>query len=658
MCGLVGFLSSSALDNGAKATVRRMAERISHRGPDDEGVWADIEAGIALGHRRLAILDLSRAGHQPMASQSGRYVMAYNGEIYNFERLRAELAASGHAPAWRGHSDTEVALAAIEAWGLSKALTRFNGMFALALWDRETRRLVLARDMIGEKPLYYGDVGGTFVFGSELKAITAFPGFRKAVDRTALNLLLRHNYVPSPLSIWEGVAKLLPGHFLEVEAGGEPRIFPYWTLAETVGDAIGRPLDDFATASRDLEDLLMDAVGLRMQSDVPLGAFLSGGVDSSLIVALMQAQSDRPVKTFTIGYDDPTYDESPFGAAVARHLGTDHHELKITAKDGLDLVPALATMWDEPFSDSSQIPTFLVSKLTRSRVTVSLSGDAGDELFGGYHRYFLASRIWNASAALPGPLRAGLSRMAGSPAVGRMASALSGLHPKLRSLLLADRLPKIGAILAENDQMSLYRRLVSHLDDPESLLTDKSRPTLPSFAKAPPGRDFREQMMFIDTLTYLPDDILVKVDRASMAVSLESRVPFLDPRVIEFAWRLPLSAKIAPGQGKMILRDILYRHVPRELIERPKMGFAVPIDSWLCHELRDWAEALLDPGRLHREGYFEPEKVRAMWRDHLAGKRRSHYILWDILMFQAWLDSNKDLVAEDFGVDRAVKLVA
>lgn len=647
MCGLTGFLSNPPLRAEAHQIVRAMAAQIAHRGPDDDGVWVDHEAGIALAHRRLAIIDLSPAGHQPMASASGRYVIAYNGEIYNFERLRAELERTGMAPAWRGHSDTEVVLAAIEAWGLTQALQRFNGMFALALWDRAERRLFLARDIIGEKPLYYGEVNSGFVFASELKSITGAPGFRGMVDRTALNLFMRHNYIPAPFSIWENVRKLEPGSFLEIQAGGEAKITTYWSLASVAENAAREPAPAFDAASRELEGLLMDSIKLRMQSDVPLGAFLSGGVDSSLIVALMQAQSSRPIKTFTIGYEDKAYDEAPYGAAVARHLGTAHHELRITAQDGLALIPALARIWDEPFSDSSQIPTMLVSRLTREHVTVSLSGDAGDELFGGYNRYFLATRIWNTCSRLPAGVRSGLSGLANSPALGRMASAAFSIHPRLRNLLIADRLPKVGAVLAETDQLALYRKLVSHLDDPSVILTNKAQPASPAFANVLQGRDFREQMMFIDTLTYLPDDILVKVDRASMAVSLESRVPFLDPRVIDYAWRLPLSAKIGQGYGKKILRDILYRHVPRELIERPKMGFAVPIESWLRHELRDWAESLLDRKRLYEEGYFEADQVRKLWDDHLAGRRRNHYVLWDILMFQAWHEANSGLIGAD-----------
>lgn len=644
MCGLTGFLGEAAQRDDAENIALRMAKQIAHRGPDDDGVWIDRDAGIALAHRRLAIIDLSQAGHQPMVSASGRYVAAYNGEIYNFRQLRSDLDRIGRAPNWQGHSDTEVMLAAMEAWGVAEALTRFNGMFALALWDRKSAKLVLARDIVGEKPLYYGTSGKNFIFGSELKALSQFPGFSSQIDRQALNLYIRHNYVPSPLSIWTDIRKLPPAHYLELEIGKQPVISPYWSLRNVVARGAETQLANFDDASRQLEALLSDAIGLRMQADVPLGAFLSGGVDSSLIVALTQAQSSTPVKTFTIGYEDPAYDEAPHGAAVAKHLGTDHHEWRITANDGLALVPSLAQIWDEPFSDSSQIPTMLVSKLTRGHVTVSLSGDAGDELFGGYNRYFLGARIWQASSRLPGGVRQGLQALANSARVGKLLGGVFAAHPRLRSLMIADRLPKIGAVLAERDQMGLYRRLVSHLDDPTQLLIDKTVVLSPAFAESLQGHDIREKMMFTDTLTYLPDDILVKVDRASMAVSLESRVPFLDPRVVEFAWRLPLSAKISGGSGKSILRDILYRHVPRELIERPKMGFAVPIDNWLRHELRDWAEALLDRQRLEEDGFFEAGRVRAMWDDHLNGRRRNHYVLWDILMFQAWYEQNRSSV--------------
>lgn len=643
MCGLAGYLSPRPLGPDAGRTARRMAEAIVHRGPDDSGEWIDGAAGVALSHRRLSIIDLSASGHQPMTSASERYVIAYNGEIYNFRELRSELERSGKAPVWRGHSDTEVLLASLEAWGLPATLGKLNGMFAFALWDRQRRILVLARDIIGEKPLYYGMAGSDFVFGSELKAVVRHPEFTGRVDREALHLFLRHNYVPAPRSIWQGVSKLEPGHYLEVAAGGEPRMHAYWDLHDVSRRGAMDRLTDFEEASRQLETLLLDAIRLRMAADVPLGAFLSGGVDSSLIVALMQAQSSRPVKTFTIGYREPEYNEAPFGAAVARHLGTEHHELYISAEDGLQVIPRLARIWDEPFSDSSQIPTLLLSELTRRHVTVSLSGDAGDELFGGYHRYFAATRIWNLCSTIPRFARQGLARLTSSPNLARFAGVACSVHPRMRRLLVADRLPKIGAILSEESEVALYRRLISHQNHPEDILRDKVVPNAGIFAATAPGADFRERMMFIDSLTYLPDDILVKVDRASMAASLESRVPFLDPRVIEFAHRLPIDAKIAGGQGKRILRNILDRHVPRELIERPKMGFAVPIDRWLRHELRDWAEALLDRDRLAEEGFFDSVAVRQMWEEHQSGRRRWHYPLWDILMFQAWYEENRSL---------------
>ena len=648
MCGIVGIFQPSPLGHETRDLLLAMTQRLRHRGPDDDDVWISEESGIGLGHRRLSILDLSAAGHQPMHSASGRHVITYNGEIYNFQSLRRELEALGQK--FRGHSDTEVLLAAVSEWGLEKAVGRFNGLFAFALWDREAHTLHLCRDRIGEKPLYYGWMGKTFLFASELKAILAHPACKTEVDRNALALYLRHNYIPSPYSIYKGIWKLQPGTVLTIKAGSghtEPTPVAYWSAREIVEqgarEVFAGSEDDAAVH---LEVLLRDAVKLRMVADVPLGAFLSGGIDSSTVVALMQAQSERPVKTFTIGFHEAVYDEAHHAGAVAKHLGTDHTELYVTPEQAQAVIPRLPTLYDEPFSDSSQIPTFLISQLARRHVTVALSGDGGDELFAGYNRYFWAQDIWSGIGWMPQAVRTGAAAVLTSVSANtwnRGLRAVRRILPRaLRVQHPGEKLYKLAEVLCVENDGALYWDLVSHWKaparvvlgaiEPVTVLTDRSRWVH--------GTDFRQQMMFLDMITYLPDDILVKVDRASMGVSLEARVPLLDHRVVEFAWRLPLSMKIRGRQGKQVLRRVLGKYVPLQLVDRPKMGFGVPIDSWLRGPLRDWAENLLDERRLEKDGYFSPGPIREKWMEHLSGRYDWQYQLWDVLMFQAWLNEH------------------
>lgn len=649
MCGIAGLFRPAAdcSTEALEAVGGRMAATLRHRGPDAGATWVDARAGIVLGHRRLAIVDLSPNGSQPMLSASGRWVIAFNGEIYNFRALRDELLAYEHR--FRGHSDTEVLLAAIQQWGLAEALKRAVGMFAFALWDREDRMLYLARDRMGEKPLYYGWAGGAFLFGSELKALRACDGWEPTIDRDALALFLRHNYVPCPYTIYRGIRKLPPGTVLAMPATGktaEP--MPYWSLGDVIRTARARRFEGGEPeAIERLDGLLRQSIRNQMVADVPLGAFLSGGIDSSTVVALMQAQSERSIQTFTIGFHEQAYDEAVYAKAIARHLGTDHTELYVAPADAMAVIPRLPTLYDEPFADSSQIPTFLVAQLARRSVTVSLSGDGGDELFGGYNRYFLARAIWQRMERLPRPLRKTVARgiTACAPTTwdrvfGAIRTALPGA---LRPRHFGDGLYKLAAILHADGPDEIYHRLISHWEQPDRVVPGAIEPLTPltNTAAWPALGDYTERMMYLDAITYLPDDILVKVDRASMAVSLESRVPLLDHRVVEFAWSLPLEFKVRNGDGKRLLRRVLNRYVPNELVDRPKMGFGVPIDHWLRGPLRDWAESLLDERRLRLEGFFDPDPIREKWLEHLSGAKNWQYLLWDVLMFQAWLEQNQ-----------------
>lgn len=646
MCGIAGFLQREPLQPSAAATASAMAESLAHRGPDDAGVWLDHRAGIALAHRRLAVIDLTPSGHQPMLSPSGRYVITFNGEIYNHVEIRNRvMRRCPRTICWRGTSDTEALLAAIEQRGLAETLRETVGMFAFALWDRSERTLYLARDRLGEKPLYFGWQGRVFLFGSELKALASHPAFCGDIDRGSLSLFLRYNYIPAPRSIYRGIRKLEPGAFLRVPAdtaGQDADCLAdarqYWSFRDAVAAGRARQFDGRTHESVDaLHDLLADAVRLQAIADVPLGCFLSGGIDSSTIASLMQAQSSKRIRTFTVGFADRSYSEAADAKAVADHLGTEHVEINVSHRDALDVIPRLPALYDEPFADASQIPTSLVARMTRSYVTVALSGDGGDELLGGYDRY-RAARIWRSLAWVPQPLRR----------LGRVA--IKGIRPEWWDAVLpagipsaGDRAHKAADVIDSRSPEDFYQRLVSYWKMPTPVVRQAASPptALDDHTVWPPAAEHESRMMAMDTLTYLPDDILVKVDRAAMAVSLETRAPFLDHRVVEFAWRLPLSMKIRSGQGKWALRQILYRYVPQRLVDRPKMGFGVPLGPWLRGPLRDWAETLLDQRRLRSDGFFRPAPIRAKWAEHLSGRRHWHYYLWSVLMFQAWLDDSR-----------------
>lgn len=650
MCGFAGYLG--VVDHGG--LLHNMIDTIQHRGPNDHGVWVDVQAGIALGHRRLAIVDLSAAGHQPMASKSNRYIIAFNGEIYNHLELRRELEMAsrqdqdGKSISWRGHSDTETLLAGFEAWGIDATLKKTVGMFAISLWDKEEKVLTLARDRIGEKPLYYGFQNKTFLFGSELKALKAHPEFLSEIDRDVLCLYLRHCYIPAPYSIYRGIKKLLPGTYVQVHLGDEANSTsltpkPYWSMDAAVAKGIDNPyVGSDEQAINALDSQLKQSIGLQMIADVPLGAFLSGGLDSSAVVALMQSQSSRPVKTFSIGFDEAGYNEADYAKAVAKHLGTDHTELYLSYDEAMAVIPLLGNMYDEPFADSSQIPTFLVSKMAKQNVTVSLSGDGGDELFCGYNRYALADN-WSKIEKVPLVMR-------------RMASrAINSLQPEVWDAVfqqisnfkkmpdnMGDKLGKLAKVIDSETIQEAYYNLVSEIDQPEQIVIGATEPEawLTNTGMNTTFNDSKQNMMYMDAMTYLPDDILVKVDRAAMANSLETRVPFLDHRVVELASRLPMHMKMRDGKTKWILRKVLYQYVPKELIERPKTGFGIPLGEWLRGPLRDWVESMLDEKRLGREGYFNVHNIRNLWSAHLSGKRNHQSLLWSILMFQEWLAEN------------------
>ncbi len=622
------------------AVASDMAQAIAHRGPDDSGYWMDSSAEIVLVHRRLAIQDLSPSGHQPMVSASGRYVVVFNGEIYNHLDLRKAL--DGHA--WCGHSDTETMLAAIERWGLEAALKKFVGMFAFALWDSHQRVLSLCRDRLGEKPLYYGRLGGVFGFASELKALRAHPAFRADIDRNALALYMRHNVVPAPYSIYKGINKLPPGSWLSFRPGeNQLELRSYWSIRGAVEAGQREPFSGSDIEARDaLDSLLRQAVSGQMLSDVSLGAFLSGGLDSSTIVALMQAQSPRPISTFTIGFQEAGFNEAEHAKAVAVHLGTSHTELYVTAEQAVAIAPRLPELFDEPFADSSQIPTFLVSELARRHVSVSLSGDGGDELFGGYNRYLWMTTIWRRVGWMPPAIRAAIAGLLTSVPPSAWNRAFSGLAKFVpagwRYANPGDKVHKLAEVVAGRTPMDIYLALVSHWMKPADIVVGAVEPetVLTDASSWPEAADFESRMMYLDQITYLPDDILTKIDRTAMAVSLETRVPLLDHRIVEFAWSLPLSMKIRNGQTKWLLRQVLGQYVPASLIERPKMGFGVPLGSWLRGPLRPWAESLLNESLLRQEEFFNPRPIREKWEEHLAGKRNWSYHLWDVLVFQAW----------------------
>ena len=639
MCGITGFLDRD-INYDLDWVSRQMGQSIAHRGPDGDGVWLDKDLGISLIHRRLSILDLSTAGSQPMISEGGRLVVTFNGEIYNWQSIKQKLESIHGQINWRGHSDTEILLKAFDTYGIETSLQYLEGMFAIALWDRQDKKLYLIRDRMGEKPLYYGYFNGVFAFASELKAFKTHPKFNPEISQDAIGQLLLHNCIPAPISIFNGIYKLTPGHYLEINYsdylnGRLPDSNPYWQLS----DCLNKP--DYAGNEKDaiseLEGLLKNVISEQMIADVQLGCFLSGGVDSSLIASIMQSLSGAPVQTFTIGFDTPEYNEAIFAKAVAKHLRTDHHELYVTKSDLLDVIPKLPMIYDEPFADSSQIPTYLVSKLAKTKVTVALSGDAGDELFAGYNRYPLAQSLYRKLSLIPPRLRAISAKLLSlsNPQVLYTIGKMFGISIDN----LSDKIYKLDYLLSSGSFSDLYTVMISHWVNYNNVVKGLNNHHFKSlWLRNNNIYDNVLQMQYLDTLGYLPDDILVKVDRAAMANSLETRIPFLNHKVVEFAYSLPLSYKIRNGESKWLLRQVLYKYVPRELIDRPKKGFAIPLNQWLKLDLKDWAANLLDPYKLKTQGYFNVPLIEKKWNDHLSGIANNGHYLWDVLMFQQWLE--------------------
>lgn len=647
MCGIAGF---RGFNKHSELVLQRMGNAIMHRGPDTSGVWSDLSSGVGLAHQRLSILDLSSAGSQPMISSTGRYIMSFNGEIYNHKEMRKSIDFTRIDFSWKGRSDTETILTYIEIFGFESALKKMVGMFAIALWDRQERSLILARDRFGEKPLYYGIQGQgsekSLIFGSELNALKAHPSFNSTIDRGALSLYLRHSYIPEPYSIYKGVNKLPAGHFLEFKENNFkkmtlPKTCSYWSLSQAAISGNNNQWQGTENEAVEHLDLLLNnTISKQMVSDVSLGAFLSGGIDSSTVVSIMQAQSTKPVKTFTIGFNEQDFNEAHYAKAVATHLGTDHNELYVSANETLAVIPKLAAIYDEPFSDSSQIPTFLVSQLAKQKVKVSLSGDGGDEIFCGYNRYKMSNDYWKKMNLIPRPLRLLASNILTSISPNQW-NRLSNLVPgKSKLPNFGDKFHKGLSVLDSRTIEDLYLGFVSYWNDPADIIINGKEPPTNLRGNRPDliGLDAIQEMMVLDSLTYLPDDILVKVDRAAMGVSLETRIPFLDHNIFEFAWQLPQNLKLRDGKSKWVLRQVLGNYLPMELIERPKMGFGVPIDSWLRGPLREWAESLLDESRIASEGFFNPVPIRKKWTEHLSGERNWQNQIWNILIFQAWLE--------------------